>query len=416
MKQLLLSLTLFTPLTSLAGEKVSLEQSNNALGLDLLRLLDHKKTNLCISPYSIQSALLMTYNGAKSDTKKEMSNVMYFNHEKTNEYNALHKSHAKSITTRLSKKPPEYVESPSIQFNVANRLFGKNDYPFDAKFLEICQNDYSASLKLLDFESTPEESRKFINNWVEQQTEKRIKDLLPQNSITKDTKLVLTNALYLNAPWREAFKKRHTSDEEFILADGTKKKVPTMQQRLGYGYKEAKNYRALTIPYGHYRELEFLIILPNKDTSLDNVLATLTAKELTSLHKLKYKLVSLSLPKFKLSSSTINLKENLTKLGMVTAFDDEKADFSNMLKEGADPEKQLCISDVFHKTFIEIDENGTEAAAATAVTVVPLAACGGESNPVKYIDFTVDRPFFFAIQDAKTGNSLFIGTITDPSK
>ena len=413
------SLSLFTALSvttasiASAEAKPDLASSQNALGLDLIKQLDYAKENICLSPYSIQSAMLMTHNGAAGDTLTEFQKVLHLQNGSSKQYNSLHQAYQKRLIARLGKKNPEYVTSSPITFRVANRLFGANSYPFNDNFLNVCKNSYDAPLELLDFKADPNAARLHINNWVEKQTEKKIKDLLPADSIRKDTRLVLTNAIYLNAPWKKPFSKYLTKDKTFTTASGETKQVPTMHQSFKYGYKKAENYQALTIPYGHYGELEFLIILPNKDSSLKEVVKSLNTQQLTGLHNLPRQNVKLALPKFKLTSESISLKQNFQKLGMVKAFDVKQADFTKMAKEGTPPDQQLYISDVFHKTFIALDEKGTEAAAATAVV---MEAKGADIEAEKIIYFTVDRPFFFAIQDAKTGNSLFIGTITDPSK
>lgn len=396
----------------MAWEEASFEKSNNSLGLDIFKQLDYSKQNTCISPLSIQSAMMMTHNGASGDTLSEMRKVLHLNAAEQNQYNKAYKQYIDSFTKRIAKKPPEYLEIEPIKFRIANRLFGDKSYPFRASFTKDCSDYYSAPTDLLDIKNNPENARKHINNWVEKQTEKKIKNLLPPRSVSRDTKLVLVNALYLKAPWKNSFHKRFTKDLPFHLSSGKKVNVPTMYNGGKFGYKNFKTYHAIALPYGAHGDLEFLIILPKKESSLNAVVKSLDAKKLKEMRGMPQHLAKIKLPKFKTESDPISLKKTFNTLGMVKAFDLKQADFSKMERPNAPIEEQLFISDIFHKTFIEIDEKGTEAAAASAV----LMAEGSAHKPEEIVDFTIDRPFIYAIQDAKTGTCFFLGTITDPSK
>jgi serpin B len=257
-------------------------------------------------------------------------------------------------------------------------------------------------LRLLDFAADPESSRDTINNWISDQTEGRIKDLIPRGALDKLTRLVLTNAIYFNAAWATPFEKSQTQDGPFHLQSGGQVTVPMMRQTKSFGYAEGQNYQAVELPYDG-RELSMVILLP-KSGQFDAFEGALNAGQVnTILKNLKQRQVVLSLPRFKIESE-FNLAATLAAMGMPAAFSSE-ADFSGM-----DGGKNLFISDVIHKAFVTVDEAGTEAAAATAV-VMGLTSV----MPEQPVEVTVDRPFVFLIRDVQTGAILFVGRIVNPT-
>jgi len=248
----------------------------------------------------------------------------------------------------------------------------------------------------------PEEARVTINEWVSEQTEGRIKDLIPPGAIDALTRLVLTNAIYFNAAWSRPFEEERTEDAPFYRLDGSQVTVPMMRQVESFGYATGEGYQAVELPYdGH--ELSMVILVP-KEGEFETFEAALDVQRLEAiLQDLRYTQVALSMPKFEIESS-FSLVDALAAMGMPVAFSDE-ADFSGMTGS-----RDLTISDVVHKAFVSVDEAGTEAAAATAVIMKLTSA------PMEPVEMRIDRPFLFAIRDLQTGALLFVGRVVDPSE
>jgi serpin B len=391
--------------------------ATNQLGLDLHRQLARGDENLCLSPYSIESALAMTFAGAEGDTKTEMARVLHF----PNDGNAIHASFAglQNSLGEMAKKTAKIAEqskkhsgpSEPITLSIANHLFAQSGYDFRDPFRALVKEFYGAPFETLDFKKDPEAARAYINKWVAQQTRDKIRDLVPQGGIKELTRLVLANALYLKAPWAWEFNDALTKPKPFHVHGGAAVDVPTMENRKSYGYAKRDGYTAVALPYSG-SELQFVILLPDEIGALKNLESRLTAAVLKDCAKLEVQDVDLELPKFKIEPPTIPLAENLKALGMKTAFDDPQgsANFDKMSPRR--PDKYLAISNVFHKTFIAVDEKGTEAAAATAVVMMELRA--RREIPKEPIHVKVDRPFIYAIQHVPSGACLFIGRVTDP--
>jgi serpin B len=299
-----------------------------------------------------------------------------------------------------------------LQLRVANRLFGRTGYPFHAEFLQRTLDQWQAPLETASFDKDAEAARKHINGWVEDQTAKRIVDLIPTGGVDTSTRLVLVNALYFKAAWGDDFSEAATKPLPFFASGKTAVNVPTMYQKKHHGYLKAKGYAAATVPYTGYA-LQFLIILPDAKDGLAAIEKELTAEQLTKLSKLPTgEEVELYLPKFKIQPPTLQLAKHLQSLGMKSAFDNPpgSADFSRMAPRS--PQEYLTISEVFHKTFMALDEKGTEAAAATAVSMRAGSAAPREKP--KPVEFRVDHPFLFAIQHRESGTCLFLGRVNDP--
>ncbi|MFW6115773.1 MAG: serpin family protein, partial [Chloroflexota bacterium] len=287
------------------------------------------------------------------------------------------------------------------QLNIANAIWGQEDYEFLTSFLDLLAENYGAGLRILDFAGAPEESRAIINEWVSEKTEEKIKDLLPPGIINALTRLVLTNAIYFNAAWANPFEEEATEDGSFTLLDGTEVQLPMMRQVESFGYAEGSNYQAVELPYaGH--EMSMVIALPGEG-ELEAFEASLDATRVGAIiEELERQQVALTMPKFEYDAR-LSLAETLAALGMPVAFSGE-ADFSGMTGSGG-----LFISEVVHKAFVSVDEEGTEAAAATAVVMVESAA------PGEPVEMTVDHPFIFLIRDVETGTILFVGRVVDPT-
>lgn len=396
-----------------AGEAGSAAQAINTLGLELLAR--GEGGNAVLSPYSIQTALAMTYAGASGVTRAEMARVLHYPDDEA----WLHQEMA-GLTAKLEElvRKTEVAakdakkwggEGEPIVLAVANRLFGQRQYEFRTAFLALAKETYRAPLQPMNF-SEAVKATKEINDWVEAQTRKRIANLIPPGEITADTRMVLVNAIYLKAPWQTSFQENATKKEAFWVKGTETVDVPTMNHIASFGYEKKNGHTALTLAYSG-AGLQLLILLPDDAKGLSAVEKSLTAKELEGCAKLPGTRIDLHLPKFKIEPSTTRLGDTLQAMGMKTAFDrpEGSADFDRMAPRTKD--EYLFISQVFHKAFISIDEKGTEAAAATAVI---MARPTGMPLPAQPIQVRVDRPFLFAIQHRESGACLFLGRVVDP--
>lgn len=412
---LLLSIAAMLPKVHSADSKVA-AGAVNALGLDLYHAQVQGDANLLLSPYSIQTALAMTYAGADGDTRAEMQRVLHF----PTDDNALHESFS-ALAQELAKTAKKTVElvkdskkyggpNTPIEFNLANRLFAQRGYDFRPAFLDLVKEHHGAGLEQMDFKTDPEGSRKTINQWVEKQTNDKIRDLIPAGAVKADTRLALVNALYLRAPWADEFSAAATTKEKFLVHGTEAAEVPMMQSGKDCGYAKRHGFQIVTRPYAG-GELQFVIVLPDAPTGLASVEKQLTPKFIEECAHLPSQKVILHLPKFRLEPPTIQLGENLKNLGMKTAFDEPKgsANFDRMAPRK--PNDYLYISAVLHKTFLALDEKGTEAAAATAVVMMAGSALIKQPPPV---EVRVDHPFVFMIQHVPSGACVFIGRVTDP--
>ena len=392
-------------------------KATNQLAVDLHRQLATGNDNLCVSPYSIQNALAMTFAGADGDTRTEMAHVLHFPSEASavaasfaSLQHSLEEMTAK--TAELVKKSKEFGgPSEPITLNIANRLFAQKDYDFRQNFLSLVKQDYGAVFEPIDFTVNPAAAAQHINKWVANETRDKIRDLVPVDALNKLTRLVLANALYLKAPWADAFSEKTTQPELFHIRGGAPVNVPMMRKTARFGYVKREGFTAVSVPYVG-NDLQFLVLLPDEINGLHALESKLTAEVLAQCSRLEAQDVDLRLPKFKLEPPTIALAENLQALGMKSAFDIPRgsANFDKMAPRK--PNDYLYISNVFHKTFIAVDEKGTEAAAATAVVMMRATAIRGPKPPP--IEVKVDRPFIYAIQHVPSGVCLFLGRVTDP--
>jgi serpin B len=391
--------------------------ATNEFGVDLHRQLATGNENLCVSPFSIESALGMTFTGADGETRAEMARVLHFSSDAATVatsfaslQHSLEEMSAK--TAELVKKSREFGgPSDPITLNIANRLFAQKDYDFRQNFLSLVKQNYGAAFEPLDFVADAKGATQHINKWVADQTRDKIRDLIPADALNKLTRLVLANALYLKAPWADPFSKKTTQPEAFHVRGGAPVNVPMMRKTARFGYAKREGFTAVTLPYVG-SDLQFVVLLPDEVNGLRALESKLTGDVLTKSTKLEAQDVDLHLPKFKLEPPTIALAENLQALGMKSAFDipQGSADFDKMAPRK--PNDYLYISNVFHKTFIAVDEEGTEAAAATAVVMMRATAMRGPKPPP--IEVKVDRPFVYAIQHVPSGVCLFLGRVTDP--
>jgi serpin B len=390
--------------------------ATNELGIDLQRQLTTADENLCLSPYSIQIALAMTYAGADGATRSEMARVLHY----PAEGDAIHPSFAslqhsleemagKTITIADRSKKNGGASEP-ITLAIADRLFPQTGYAFRDPFRELIAKYYAAPFEPLDFRKHTDEARQQINKWVAEQTRDRIRDLIPPNALDDTTRLILANAIYLKAPWASEFSDASTKPAPFHVRGATAVDEPTMHQHHQFGYAKREGFTAVSLPYVG-DELQLLILLPDEVNGLPRLESKITAAVLGQCARLESHDVELYLPKFKLEPPTIALSQKLQALGMKSAFDvpQGNANFDKMAPRK--PDDYLYISEVFHKTFIAVDEKGTEAAAATAVAMFATSAMIKRPEP---IELRIDRPFLYAIQHVPSGACLFLGRVTDP--
>ena len=410
--------TLINPMAQGATGFDLAANATNKLAVDLHRQLATGNENLCVSPYSIESALAMAFAGADGETRTEMARVLHF----PNDSNAVPASFAalQHSLEEMTRKTAEIAEeskrfggpSEPITFSIANRLFAQKGYDFRHAFLALVKQNFGAAFEPLDFVHDSSGATRHINKWVADQTHDRIRDLIPAGSLNEMTRLVLTNAIYLKAPWADPFSDASTGPEPFHVRGGEPVNVPMMRKRSeNFGYAKHDGFTAVSLPYSG-ADLQFLVLLPDDVNGLPALESKLTAEMLAECAKLERRDVDLHLPKFKIEPPTIALAEKLQVLGMKNAFDIPRgsANFDGMAPRK--PNDYLYISQVFHKTFIAVDEKGTEAAAATAVAMVATSAL--RQQPPPPIEVKVDRPFVYAIHHVPSGVCLFLGRVTDP--
>jgi serpin B len=382
------------------AELKELVAGNSAFAWALYQQVKGGGGNMFYSPYSLSVVLAMAYAGAKGDTANQMAAAMHYTlpqaelHEAF-DYLALELVKREAITNSQGKP------DTAFRLDVVNDLWGQKGYQFLMPFLNVLAIDYGAGLRIVDFVKNAEGARQVINQYVADNTNGRIKDLIPPGAVDSLTRLVLTNAIYFNATWATTFNKDATRDGSFFLDNSSQVTASMMHQTETLKYAAGSNYQAVELPYlGN--QLAMDIVMPGAG-QFSAFEGNLTADSMDSiLSKLSGNSVILSLPKFQYSAS-FGLKPALAAMGMPIAFTDQ-ADLS-----GIDGKRDLLITDVLHKAFVAVDENGTEAAAASAVII------GTTSMPVNQATMTVDHPFIFLIRDLPTGAILFIGRVMNPT-
>jgi serpin B len=382
-------------------------EGNNEFALELFAKLQSAKGNLFFSPYSISTALAMTFAGARGQTETQMAEVLHFPVSANQRMDSTSKSLLNRQQFALSfgsiiKDLNNKGQKGAYTLTIANALWGQKGYGFLEQFQELIEKSYDGRLNEVDFVRAAEAARKTINDWVEKKTNGKIKNLIGQGVLNSMTRLVLTNAIYFKGNWARQFKEDRTKDAPFTLADGQKVDVPMMNQKAEFGYMETDAFQALEMPYVE-NELSMVILLPNKFDALDEFEKTLTQDNLAQwLAKIHKREVVVFVPKFKMTSQ-FSLASVLQSMGMTDALSSD-ANFSGM-----DGKRDLFISAVIHKAYVEVNEEGTEAAAATGV-VMRLTSVGPTPIPV----FRADHPFLFLIRDNLTGSILFIGRVANP--
>jgi serpin B len=367
-------------------------KGSNEFALDLYAQLREKAGNQFFSPFSISSALAMTYAGARGQTAAEMAKTLQL----LEDSKKLHPAFASLV------RQTHGGNKEGFQLNVANALWGQNNYGFLPEFLNLTRTHYGAGLREVDFAAATEQARRTINAWVEQQTQDKIKELLRPGVLKAKTRLVLTNAIYFKGDWKYTFSKESTAEAPFFAAADKKVKVQLMHQTADFRHLDDGDYQAIEMPYGK-GDVSMLVLLPKAADGLAALEKKLSVAWLDKVRsRLQVQQVMLYLPKFKMTQEYM-LADTLAGLGMPSAFEPGKADFSGM---NGSTEK-LFISAVIHKAFVDVNEKGTEAAAATAVVIEPRAYI---PRPL----FRADHPFVFLIRDNRSGSILFMGRLVNP--
>jgi serpin B len=387
----------------LPADLEELVAGNRAFAADFYQAVRDRDGNLFYSPYSLSTALAMTYAGARENTAIQMADVLHLSLPQERlppAFNALDLE----LASRGSQSGGADEPQP-FQLSVANSLWAQYDYPFLAEFMDLLARNYGAGLRLADFASSPEPARQEINDWVYRETQEKISDLIPEGAIDELTRLVLANAIYFKADWIQPFAKESTQDAPFTLLDGSQVQVSMMAHAKprSLNYASGEGFQAVELPYVG-DQISMVVLVPDKGRFADFEAGLDGAFLGAILSSLEPRTVDLRLPKFNFESE-YDLRDTLSAMGMPDAFDADLADLSGM-----DGTQLLYIGNVFHKAFVAVDEKGTEAAAATAV-VVQL-----ESAIMQDIVLTVDRPFIFLIQDKPSGAILFMGRVLDPTE
>lgn len=368
----------------------SLVESSNAFALNLYSKLGATQGNLCISPFSIYTALAMTFAGARHVTEKQMKEVM----EISLPQNKFHGDFA-----RLLDEIGAGGQGDGIELLLANSIYPHNKYVFLESFLACLKENYDTIITPLDY-NEPETARKSINQWVNEKTQEHISKLIPTNILDPLTRLVLVNAIYFKGLWKKQFDKQATIESPFWILNDSAIKVPMMRQKSEFGYMEDELAQVLELPY-QGDHLSLIIILPQEKLSADE--SRLTYHNISKwISALSYEMVDVNLPSFKIKS-TFNLNDSLVSMGMPDAFDDSKADFSGM-----DGTRELYISNTIHQANIDVNEEGATATAATAVVM------SKRSLPQDY-QFHANHPFIFLLRENTTGSIMFIGRVLNPA-
>jgi serpin B len=385
-----------------AEELAAMAKSDNAFGLELFGKVKKQKGNLAFSPFSIATALAMTWAGAQGETQAQMGKVLHLDAQPVD----------RTLDVAGALVASYGAPDQKVTIRVANRLFGEKSYPFEKPYLATIERAFGAPLEKLDFKGAAEDGRRRINTWVEEETNDRIKELVPFSGVNEMTRLALVNAVYFLGDWAGPFSKAATSPAPFFISKDDKKDVPTMHQEEHLRFAATGGVKLLELPY---RDPAFsmVFVLPDAVDGLPAVEERLDAAVLERwMGAMATARVDVSLPKLEIApAQPLSLADTLSGMGMALAFDRDKADLGGIARP-KDPAERLFIAKVFHKAFVKIDEKGTEAAAATAV----MAEAAGAAPPVEPPkEFKADHPFLFFLRDTRSGLVLFMGRAADPS-
>lgn len=389
---------MFTTHAQTAGavDEPELCKANTAFAL---QMYDHLRTadgNLVFSPYSISSALAMTYAGARGDTARQMAHTLHFDQNSAN-IHPLFKDLAHALTNACGKN----------ELEIANSLWPQEGYPIQKSFLDLLRDNYGAEPQPLNYERDADGAAKTINHWVDDQTHHKISEIIGPGTLNASTRLVLVNAIYFKGRWASPFEESATRPSDFHVSATKTATVPFMNKQGDFRYAMNSQLQALALSYAG-SQLELVILLPRQPDGLASLETNLTLSNLSGwTASLRRQSVQVLLPKFKLTTAR-QLNQTLEAMGMTGAFSPARADFSGMDGRA----HWLYLSAVLHKAFIDVNEEGTEAAATTAVAVRALAIRMPE-RPAHL--FRADHPFLFLLRDSTTGTILFLGRVTNPA-
>jgi serpin B len=378
---------------TLSADMQQVVNGNTAFATDLYAMLKHENGNLFFSPYSISTALAMTLAGARGDTAQQMANVLHF---------AVPQDRLHPAFAELEAELNAIQKKGEVQLSVANSLWPQKDYQFLPDYVGLLKQYYGTSVTPLDYVSATEAARKTINDWVEGKTNRKITDLIKPGVLGPDMLLVLANAVYFKGNWVSQFNPKQTREQSFHTATDTQVASSMMNREGKCSYAETPDLQVLELPYDG-NDLSMIVLLPRKAEGIGALESELTPVNLAQwTQALSTRKIILFLPKFKLTCE-FSLEKRLAAMGITDAFS-SNADFSGM-----DGSRSLSISAVLHKAFVDVNEQGTEAAAATEVTMRSAA-------PPTIPEFRADHPFVFLIRDKHTDSILFLGRVTDPTK
>lgn len=370
---------------------------NTDFALDLYEQVSNNTNNIFYSPFSISTALTMTWAGAKGQTAEEMIQALRLAGQEEHVHPAFNWL---DVTMQNLGTPPHKESSEPFQLSIANATWGQKNLTYGTAFLDTLAENYGAGMNVLDFEHDPDGSRQTINRWVENKTKDRIKNLLPEGSIDGSTRMVLTNAIYFKASWLNPFSDQSTTPQDFITLAGQTVQADMMRLHETLKGADLDTFKVLELPYDG-GDVSMVVFLPDDLAAFETTLSATAIN--TAIQALEPHAVDLQFPKFQVTQE-IDLVPVMKSLGMILAFGN--ADFSGITQE-----VPLLISGIFHKAFVAVDEDGTEAAAATAVVMSESAGI----EPPSALEFHADRPFFFVIRDNSTGTLLFVGRVADPT-
>ena len=386
------------PVCEAATNLDAIAEGNTAFALDLYGKLKAEDGNLFFSPYSISTALAMTYAGARGDTRTQMATALHFPAADLDVPAIDVNAAFLDLQTHIQK----IGEAGNVRLEVANSLWPHKTYPFLPEYLALTKKYYGVSITPLDY-TQPEAARVTINNWVEDKTQKKITNLIPSGALDPLTRLVLVNAIYFKGNWASQFLASQTEDAPFYMMPKHQVSVRMMKQKMVFRYAEFDTLQVIEVPYVR-NELSMLVLLPKNGTTLAQLEKDFSASNLKKWRTMSYHEVRLFLPKFKMTWQSSSLNSAMQSLGIRDAFVDGKADFS-----GLDGSKYFYIGGIIHKAFVDVNEDGTEAAAASSI------AFGVESRPPPPPVFRADHPFLFVIQENRTGSILFMGRVVNPN-
>lgn len=359
--------------------------------------------NLIFSPFSIEQAFGMLMGAARDNTEAQIAATMHY----TLPQNTLHPAFAALNTDLADREAAGGGEGERLQLNIANSIWAQDGFPFRPTYTDLLQTYYGGGLRFMDFAAEPENARQTINEWIEQETEDKIRDMLPPGAVDQLTRMVLVNAIYFNGSWLYPFADRGTQDQPFTLLDGSTVTVPMMMQQESLGYGQGEGFQVVELPY-FGGDMAMLIVLPDAG-QFDAIQAQLDSAFFDMARStLGYRPVLLHMPRFEFESE-LSLNVILQGLGMTDVFDPNAANLTGMFDPAATDEN-LFVTAALHKAYIGVDEAGTEAAAATAIMV------GTTSLPPAPVEVQLDRPFVYTIYDRQTGVILFLGQVMNPAE